>query len=346
MANSPLVVGIDLGGTNMQIGVVDARHRLIGRSGKKTKAREGAEAVIERIVRGVHEACEDAGVQIADLDGVGIAAPGAIDIPRGIVLEAPNLRWYDYPLRDVLRKKFKRPVVVDNDVNGAVWGEFCLGAARPHDHHPASELCSGDVLGVWVGTGVGGGLVINGQLFHGEFFTAGEVGQTVLFPDGKKGRRTMEDFCSRTGMARTIALRLKDHPKSILHKITEGTGKITGSKQLAKAYRAGDRLTREVVHEAAHLLGIAIANFITVLSVDTVVLGGGVTEALGKPYLHRIQKSFRKDVFPKRCADARLLMTELKDDAGIFGAALLARAELDGSAGRHDSVTGALVAMR
>jgi glucokinase len=233
-------------------------------------------------------------------------------------------------LRTILSKKLKRPVVVDNDVNGAVWGEFRLGAARPRasgkSNRPRRALGGNDVLGVWVGTGVGGGLVINGELFHGEFFTAGEVGWCTLYPGGKDGRRTVEDFCSRTGMARTIMQRIKDFPKSKLLDLTDGTGEVTGSKQLAKAFKARDRLAVEVVHEAADLLGIAIANYITVLSIDTVVVGGGVTEALGKPYLERIRRSFRTNVFPRRCADARLLMTELKDEAGIFGAALLARA--------------------
>lgn len=321
MPKSSLVVGIDLGGTNMQVGVVDARNRIRGRTGKKTKAKDGVDAVIARIVAAVKEACDDAKITLADLDAIGIAAPGAIDIPRGVILEAPNLRWYDYPLRDVLTKKFRKPVVVDNDVNGAVWGEYCLGAGRPKTGKPRA-----DVLGIWVGTGVGGGLVINGKLFYGEFFTAGEAGWCTLFPNGKPGRRTVEDFCSRTGISRTILERIKKFPKTKLLELTEGTGQVTGSKQLAKAYRAKDKLAVEVVHEAADLLGIAIANHVTLLSLDTVVIGGGVTEALGKPFMARIRKSFRKFVFPRRCADAQLLMTELKDDAGVFGAALLARA--------------------
>ena len=323
MSKPLLIVGIDLGGTNMQVGVVDERNRIRGRAGKKTKAKEGAEAVIGRIAAAIREACDDAEVTLHDIDAVGIAAPGAIDMPRGVILEAPNLRWYDFPLRDVLRRKIRRPVVVDNDVNGAVWGEFCLGAAQPRDSKGL-----GDVLGVWVGTGVGGGLVINGQLFHGAFFTAGEVGQTVLFPDGAKGRRIVEDFCSRTGMARSILERLKKFPKSKLIELTDGTGQVTGSKQLARAFKAKDPLVVEVVDEAAALLGLSIANWVTVLSIDTVVIGGGVTEALGKPYLDRVRRSFHKNVFPKRCAEARLVMTELKDNAGIFGATLLARAAL------------------
>lgn len=326
MPQSPLVIGIDLGGTNMQVGVVDARNRLRGRAGKKTKARDGANAVIGRIVAAIGEACEDAGVTLREVAAVGIAAPGAIDIPRGVILEAPNLRWYDYPLRDVLKKRLRKPVVVDNDVNGAVWGEFHLGAARSASN--ARTPRGRDVLGIWVGTGVGGGLVLNGDLFHGGFFTAGEAGWCSLFPNGEEGRRTVEDFCSRTGMARTIKMRIKKFPKSKLVELTDGTGEVTGSKQLARAYRAKDRLAIEVVDEAADLLGIAIANYVTLLAVETVILGGGVTEALGMPFLTRIRRSFRKFVFPRRCADAEILMTELKDDAGVFGAALLARANL------------------
>jgi glucokinase len=328
MRRNKLVIGIDLGGTNMQVGVVDGRNRLLGRAGKKTKAREGAAAVIDRIAAAVKLACDDAGVTMKSIAAVGIAAPGAMDMPRGIVLEAPNLRWNDFPLRDVLRRRLRRPVVLENDVNGAVWGEYCLGAARPSRSKSAARHRNDDVLGVWVGTGVGGGLVFGGQLFHGSYFTAGEVGWCTLFPGGKKGRRTVEDFCSRTGMSRTILERIKRFPKSKLLDETEGTGEVTGSKQLARAYRAHDRLAMEVVNEAAHLLGIAIANYVTVLSVGTVVIGGGVTEALGKPYLDRISRSFRAHVFPRRCADARLVMTKLKDDAGVLGAAMLARASL------------------
>jgi len=320
-----LVVGIDLGGTNMQIGVVTPANKIIGRKGKKTRADEGRKAVVDRLVRGVHQACEEADVPFKAIKAVGIAAPGAIDIPRGVVFEAPNLKWYNLPLKRILEQRLKCPVVVDNDVNGAVWGEFCLGAGKRRSSNSKNSVGHDDVLGVWMGTGVGGGLVIGGKLFYGEFFTAGEVGQTVLFPHGKKGRLTVEDFCSRTGMARTIALRLKSFPKSKLHELTEGTGKVTGSKQLAKAFQMRDPLAVQVVNQAADLLGICIANWVTVLAIDTVIIGGGVSEALGEPYLKRIRASFERHVFPDRCRRCRLVLTMLKDDAGLLGAALLAR---------------------
>jgi glucokinase len=319
MKRNNLVVGIDLGGTNMQIGVVDSRHRILGRKGKKTKASLGKNEVVKRLVRGIHQACDEANVDVKSLKAVGIAAPGAIDIPRGVVLEAPNLKWFNVSLRRILESKLGCRVVLDNDVNAAVWGEHVLGAGRGH----------GDVLGVWVGTGVGGGLVLNDKLYYGEFFTSGEVGHMVAYPDGAKRRITFEDFCSRTGMARIIAEQLPQHRNSPVWEITEGTGKITGSRQLAEARKRGCTLTTHVIDEGARLLGVAIANCVTTLALDTIIVGGGVTEALGQPYLSRIAVSFRKHVFPKRCREAKLLMTQLKDNAGLLGAALLARAAIE-----------------
>ncbi len=323
-APSRFVVGIDLGGTNMQIGVVDHRNRIIGRDRRKTLGHEGFPRTVRRIAEGVQAACTEADVSIKQIDAVGIAAPGAIDIPRGIVLDAPNLRWKNAPLRTVLSRLLGRPVVVDNDVNGAVWGEFVLGAGRPI-RSKAKKQPNSSVLGVWLGTGVGGGLVFDDRLYHGPLFTAGEVGQTVLFPEGRKGRRIVEDFCSRTGMSRTVGMGLKNHSKSMLRAAFEETG-IVDSRTLAAAYRKRDNLAVQVIDEAADLLGISIANWVTVLSLDLVIVGGGVAEALGAPFLKRVRSSFEKDVFPARCRKARLVLTQLEDDAGLLGAALLARA--------------------
>jgi len=312
--NAP-VVGIDLGGTNMQIGVVTADGKITGRVGQRTHADRGADAVVERIAEGVRQACEEANLDVSDLAGVGIAAAGAIDITRGIVIEAPNLKWYDLPLRDMLEKKLGTSVVVENDVNGAVWGEYKAGGAKGR----------GDVLGVWVGTGVGGGLVINGSIYHGALHTAGEIGHAILFPDMPKGQRTVEDHCSRTGMARKIKHRLHEYRDSVILDITEGTGEITGSKQFAMAYDARDPLAVEVIESGAALLGSAIASWVTVLALDTVMIGGGVSEALGKPYLALIRKSFESDVFPQRNRECELCMTTLEENAGLLGAAFLAQ---------------------
>ncbi|MCI0364855.1 MAG: ROK family protein [Phycisphaerales bacterium] len=315
-----LVVGIDLGGTNMQIGVVDSRNRIVGRHGDKTRASEGVEAVIDRIVGGIHISCEQAGINLKQVTAIGIAAPGAIDIAKGVVLEAPNLKWRNVPLRAILRQRLTCKIVVDNDANAAVWAESQLGVARGR----------GDVLGVWVGTGVGGGLVLNGRLYHGDFFTAGEIGHSIVFPDRPRGRRTVEEYCSRTGMTRTIRELLPSHPESMLNQLARPIAKGIGSRDLAESCRNRDRLALLVVNSAADLLGIAIANWITILALGSVVIGGGVAEDLGKPYLRRVTDSFKRHVFPQRNGRCRLLLTTLREDAGLLGAAMLAR----GSAGR------------
>lgn len=312
---APLVIGIDLGGTNMQFGVVNAGNEIIGRAKKKTKAAEGFDRVVDRLVEGATDAAREAGVDLQDIAAVGIASAGAIDAPNGVVLDSPNLGWRDVPFRDILRKRFNRPVVLENDVNGAVWGEYQLGAGKG----------GGDVLGVWVGTGVGGGLVLNGRIYHGSFFTAGEIGHTIIDPHAPPGLAKLEEQCSRTGMSRLILARLHFYADSMLHESVDRRSGITGSKMLARAYEAKDALTVDVVHRAADLLGQSIANWVTVLALETVIIGGGVSEALGKPYLQRIRASFEKWVFPDRCRQAKLIPTMLLDDAGLLGAALLAR---------------------
>jgi glucokinase len=273
---------------------------------------------VDNLVKGVDAACADAGVSTDDLGAVGICAAGAIDMPRGVVLNAPNLHWNDVPLRDIMAERLGRTIVVDNDVNGAVWGEHRLGAGRGRS----------DALGVWVGTGVGGGLVLNGRLYHGTFFTAGEVGHTVILPDAPPGERTIEDCCSRTGMLREMRQRLDRHPESRIAGLPEDQDTIAGTSAIADAYAADDLLVCRVVDRAAELLGIAIANWVTVLSLDTVIMGGGMAEALGDAFLGRIRESFDRVVFPDRCRDCALLVTKLAADSGLLGAALLARDEI------------------
>ena len=309
------VVGVDLGGTNMQAIVVDPTNKIVGRKHARTEPQRGADDVIDRLVEIVNDACREAGTSLTEIGAVGIAAAGAIDIPNGIILVAPNLHWENLPLLDRLREKIGRPVVLENDVNGAVWGEHHLGAGAGH----------GDVLGVWVGTGIGGGLILDGHIHHGAFFTAGEIGHTILTPNGGPGQRTVEDHCGRNGVIRALREQLDSHPESMLNEVGKGDGVTIDMGMLAEAYAAGDALTQQVVHRAADLLGIAIANWVTVLALDTVIVGGGMTEALGEPYLQQIRRSFEATVFPARSRACRLVSTQLKGDAGPLGAALLAR---------------------
>jgi glucokinase len=311
-----VVVGVDLGGTNMQIGVVNAEGKVIGRCKRKTKSHEGRDEVIKRIIEGVQRALDEAKTPREKLFGVGIGAPAVVDFDKGTVVKAGNLGWEDVSLRDILMQQLRVPVALDNDVNCAAWGEAQLGAARGR----------ANVLAVWVGTGVGGGLVLGGSIWRGPKLTAGEIGYVVLFPGGQPGMMTVEDICSRTGIVNALKRLLPAYPESALHRLiaekADETGAI-GSSTIAKAYAMEDELTRKVIDKSAEFLGFAIANLVTMLSIDCVALGGGVTEALGEPYVARVRKSFERTVFPASLRKTEFVASALNDDAGMLGAAML-----------------------
>lgn len=318
MPKDRLYVGVDLGGTNMQIGVVDGGNTVVGESRRKTQAGGGLDRVLDRIVGGIEGACEGAGIAVQDLAGVGIGAPSPIDPERGLVARAVNLGWTDVHLADILSRRLGVPVTVDNDVNVAVYGEWRLGAGQG----------TNDLLGIWIGTGVGGGLILRGDLYAGRFFTGGEIGHIRLFPGAPRGSCSVEDFCSRTAVAARLAKRIASGEYSTLEEMAGGKLDAIKSKLIARAYNDGDALTREVVHEAADLLAVPIANAVTLLGLPRVVLGGGLTEALGEAWVKRVRDAVRREVFFDSTRGVDIVASTLEDNAGLLGAALLARGRL------------------
>lgn len=315
MPTPPFIVGIDLGGTNMQVGVVDASFNILGRSKAKTRADKGGDAVVDRMAEAVEEACSKAGLKPRDIEAIGVGAPGAIDMARGMVLEAPNLRWNNMPLAQRLSAACAgKPVLIDNDVNVAVYGENKLGAGKN----------ARDVLGVWIGTGIGGGLILNGALYYGSLGTAGEVGQAILFPGAPLGQRTLEQNCSRKHLAGRLAKLIDANYPSMLATMCDGDVAGVGASTLAEAYAKGDALTIEVIDEAANMLGVAISTYVTVLSLPMVIMGGGLSEAMGQPFADRVAAAMKPHVFPKALQSCQVVTTKLADDAGLLGAALLA----------------------
>lgn len=313
------VVGVDLGGTNMQIGVVDAHNRVIGQARLKTQAHEGVEAVIHRLCDGIQSACAGAGLKVRDLGGVGIGAPSPIDASCRIILNAVNLRWRDVHLADLVMERLGGvPATLDNDVNVAVWGEFNLGAGRGYHN----------VLGIWVGTGIGGGLVLDSHLHHGTFGTAGEIGQGVILPNGGPASEKLEDHASRSAMERRAVHLLRANEPSTMREMVEGRFDDVRIHHLAQALEQGDGLALRVAGHSAHLVGIAAANAATLLSLDCIVLGGGGAEALGEWYLQHVRRAFDEAVFPETLRRCAVVATKLRDNAGLLGAALLARERL------------------
>ncbi len=311
-----VVAGVDLGGTNIQVGILSADGRVLGRCKRKTKASEGRDEVVRRVLESIQRALDEARIPRDRLFAVGVGAPAVVDFDKGLVVKAGNLGWEDVPLRAILSEQLRVPVALDNDANCAAWGEAQLGAARGREN----------LLAVWVGTGVGGGLLLGGRVWRGPRLTAGEIGYVVLFPNGQPGMMTVEDICSRTGMVNALRRLLPAHPESVLHRLiaekADESGAISSS-MIARAYEKDDELVRKVVDRSAELLGGAIANLVTVLSIDCVVLGGGVTEALGEPYVARVRKGFDRVVFPSSLRRIDFLASTLNDDAGMLGAAML-----------------------
>lgn len=308
------IVGVDLGGTNMQAGVVSSTGDIIAQTGRRTKADLGPDAVFDRMIGAVEKVVADAGMKVGDLAGVGLAVAAAVDAQRGVALEAPNLGWVNFPIADRAAERLRVPVFVENDVNAAVLGEQRFGAIRGED----------EALGVWVGTGIGGAIILGGRLHRGGLGTAGEFGHVTLLPGAPRGVSKLEDTCSRSAIVDRL-VRLARTQKTILLDLADGDAAAIRSSIVARAYEAGDPLTREVVDETADLIGVAVGSAVTLLGMPVVILGGGLTEALGWPWVRRIEASASGHVFPERSRRVRFVMTSLNERAGILGAAILAR---------------------
>jgi glucokinase len=321
MTNDPPIlpaIGIDVGGTNITAGLLDSDNNITSRFRVDTEADGGFDHVVQRIADAIDQLMGEAGLKPKQIAGVGLGIPGAVDPQTGHVLEAVNLRWTNVDLVGAFHDKADVPITLDNDVNVGIWGEYRRGAARGYD----------SAIGIFVGTGIGGGLVLNGRLFHGPFGTAGEIGHTILNVHGPHGSRTLEQLASRTAIVNRLHAMLAANAPSSLEEHAGSRWPNVRSKALARALAADDELTVRVLKDAAKVIGAAAANVVTLLSLDCVVLGGGLTEALDDRWIKWVRKAFNHAVFPDHCKQCKVVPSELGDDAGLAGAALLARERL------------------
>ena len=311
---SGLTVGVDLGGTNIQAGLVSSDGKVLARDSTKTKADDGEDTVVKRLCKLVEKVVDAGDAKLKQVDAIGVGAPGAIDFESGVVLNAVNLRWRDFPLKAEIEDALERPVRIDNDVNVGAWGEYKAGAGQGFD----------DQFSMFIGTGIGGGLILGGELFHGPGGTAGEIGQTILHAGGGVGRRTLEQWASRTAIADTLLQLIRSNRPSMITELIDGDPSKLRSKVLSQAYAAQDPLVREVLDQAARDIGYAAANAVTLLSLPCVVLGGGLVEAIDESWIGKVRDAFTEVVFPQTLRDTRVRVSTLGDDAGVIGAALLA----------------------
>jgi len=315
------ILGVDLGGTKIYAGVFDMSLKSVGTSRVSTKPQRGPDEVIERIARCVKDAVDECDLKFDQVKAVGIGAPGAVDTETGRVIFAPNLGWKDVPIKKNLEKLLGVPVCVENDANICTIGV----------HHAEFKSKPQDLVGVFIGTGIGGGFILDGHLYSGFNRTAGEIGHMVIDVDGPKcgcgNNGCFEALASRTAIFRKIHAAIKEGQKTILTEMLGPDLNDLRSGDLRKAIRRGDKVVERIVAEAAEYTGIAVGNLINLLNPEVVVLGGGVIEALEDEMIGTIVKVATASTLSGTAKGISIIASKLGDDAGITGGAVLARRE-------------------
>ncbi|MGV3774404.1 MAG: ROK family protein [Verrucomicrobiales bacterium] len=318
-----LLIGVDLGGTKILAGVFTSQLKCLGKSKMSTKASRGPKLVTERIARCIRDAVDECDLDIKQVKAIGLGAPGAVDADKGEVIIAPNMEgWKNVPLKKELEKELGIPVSLENDGNICALGVY----------HAELTVKPKSMIGIFVGTGIGGGIILDGKLFSGFNKTAGEIGHMILEVGGPRcgcgNKGCFEALAGRASIFRQIQAMVKSGQKTVLVEMLGPSLQDMRSGDLRKAIRRGDKLVERVVEEAAEYIGIAIANLINVINPEMIVLGGGVIDALEDEMMAIIVETAHDYSLAGTDKDVEIVASKLGDDAGITGAAVLARREL------------------
>jgi glucokinase len=313
-----LIIGFDLGGTKMISSIYDAEGGLLASERCKTPAELGADAVYTAIRGLLEKSIGIAGADKKRIAAIGVAVPGPIDRAKGVILSLTNLGIADYDISAKLKADFGAAVSLENDVNAGTYGEFRHGAAEGYRH----------VLGVFVGTGIGGGLILDGRLYRGARGGAGEIGHMIIREGGALcgcGQRgCLEALASRLSISKdAVALAASGKLPAYVEKTGSDLRKFK-SAFYEKALQDGDQHVTELIRYSAENLGIGIANAVNLLNPEVVVLGGGLAEKLGEPYRAMVDDSLRRHAMASMAKGLKLKLSSLGDEAVPRGAACVA----------------------
>ena len=313
------IVGVDLGGTKIFAGALSEDGK--GHHGMRsipTSPELGAEGVTDRIVGLIEGVILDTMHQTdakrEDFIGIGIGAPGPLDREKGLVIVAPNLGWRNYPLRDRISGRLGLPTTLDNDANCATLGEWWQGAARGGH----------TVIGMTIGTGIGGGIIIDGRLFHGASDVAGEIGHTTIDLNGRHCKcgnyGCLEAYASGPAIAvRAREVLVREETASLIPSMVNGKLEDVTAETVYQAASQGDAVANEIVRDTARYLGVGIANLLNILNADVVVVAGGVTRA-GDGLFVPLRAEVRRRAFRPAVEATRIVPGELPGTAGVIGA--------------------------
>lgn len=308
-------IGVDLGGTKILTGLFDQNGKLKARAKQPTGADAGPASVFERIGQSVSTILQEAEIAPGDVAGMGFGIPGQVEPKSTLVRYAPNLDWRDLDISQFLPPEWTWPVVIENDVRMGTYGEFKYGAAQGAQH----------VFGIFVGTGVGGGLILNGRLYSGAFGNAGEIGHTVIH--WRRGT-ILESIAGRRHQMIRARNILEDAPKRVRKEWKNIELERVKSSLLAEFYQKDDPVAVQLIDDAARALGSTIGSVVNLLSPEVVVIGGGVTQALGESFIERIWEIAERITLPGLADRVRCVPASLGDDSGIIGSAAYAQATL------------------
>jgi glucokinase len=307
------IVGIDLGGTNIVVGTIAKDgSEILGVVSEPTFAQQGADAVVDRIVKLAKASI--AQVKGKKIVGVGIGSPGPLDTKTGVVLLTPNLGWVNMPLRDRVSAGLGLPATLDNDANCAIFGEWWRGAARGTEH----------VIGLTIGTGIGGGIVLHGKIYHGASDIAGEIGHMTIDANGRRcncgNDGCLEAYASGPAIAARAIEGVQHGADSSLPKYVNGDLTKVTAQIVYEAATDGDEYAQDIVRETAKLLGAGVASLINIFNPQVVVICGGVTQA-GDRLFVPLRAEVKRRAFKPAVDVCRILPGELPGTAGVYGAA-------------------------
>ncbi|HOO61250.1 MAG TPA: ROK family protein [Bacillota bacterium] len=313
---SHYLICLDIGGTKVLGVIFDTNRQIVHRIKKKTKANgEGFKNIEDTIITVVEELMSEFGITTNDVIAIAAGAPGVINMDKGIVLFSPNLPWKNYAIKKAIEDRFHRPFFIGNDVNLGVIGEWTYGVAKGLDQ----------VIGLFIGTGMGSGLILNGKIYSGKDDKGGECGHMVLEPEGPLcncGQRgCLEAFSSKQGMTQYIRNQISRGRTSEMEKAIEKG--VFKSKALKAAYDHNDAVAVEAVERSAHYLAIACGNLINTFSPEMLVLGGGVIESMGDVFRPLILSEVDRYCMPSIRSTVQIENAALNDDSILYGALAL-----------------------
>ena len=315
-------LGIDLGGTNIAVGIVDEENKIIARANSKTQT-ENAEQVADAMAETARKALESAGLTLADVPWIGVGSPGTINKSTGIIEFANNLPFKNTPMQEMLSQRLEgKQVLMENDANAAAFGEYMAGALKGSDN----------AIAITLGTGVGGGIIINHKIYSGSNFAGAELGHTVIVVDGRPctcGRHgCWETYASATGLIKTTKEHMADAPKdSPLWTRADGSMDNVNGRTAFDAMRQGDPVGKEIVDEYIHYFSVGLIDMINIFQPDILCVGGGISNE-GETLLAPVREYVEKEQYAMNSTKkTTICRAKLDNDAGIIGAALLGKME-------------------